>query len=166
MILSGLKRLFVPTTILCAMVVQTSATATPLDTPEVRRACEGFVDLFMTGKRENLEEGLTQELLRLVQQQSGGTGVHPTLTRLGNVRNTTPRYYFGLPTGMLLHCDAEHAHGASRWEFGLNYQSRKLEYARFVPVTEGAPTSRPNPRSSFPTPSDASAACEMFPDLC
>lgn len=128
-----------------------------------------------------------QQLLQIILQQTGGTGVYVPLVQLGQITNIIIGGVNPLPNGTFVSCRVMHVNGYSDWQIGFSPYTQRIENSVFVPYWTAAqvmpqqqtPQYTPSPTQappSFQTPPSQptqaptaptqSEACRKFPNLC
>jgi hypothetical protein len=135
-----------------------------------------------------------QQLLQLIFQQTGGTGIYAPLVQLGQITNIVIGGINALPNGTFISCRVFHVNGYSDWQLGFSTYTQRIENSTFMPYWT-APQPLPQPTQSYqpqpvpnqqptaqnappklekPTPAapktppapSVSEACRKFPNLC
>lgn len=128
------------------------------------------------------------ELRGLIRMQTRGTGIYPSLAKLGKVSDIALQATTPMERGTVYALTANHAKGKSMWRIGIGNLSSRIEYIVFqvsdgsstdppISVTPGVtqpPVTTPGPappvdnriRPKAQEPSTESTSCKMFPNLC
>ena len=131
-----------------------------------------------------------QQLLQVIYQQTGGSGVYVTLMQLGQITNIIVGGVSQLPNGTFIACRVMHVNGYSDWQIGFSPYTQRIENSTFVPhwtaaqvmpsqpVPQYTPASpaptqappaiqqQPSQPTQPPTAPSQSEACKKFPNLC
>lgn len=93
-----------------------------------------------------------QQLLSLIFQQTGGTGVYMPLVQLGAITNIVVGGVNALPNGTFVSCRVFHANGFSDWQIGFSPYTQRIENSTFVPYwTAAQPLPQPQPQPTQPS---------------
>ena len=131
-----------------------------------------------------------QQLLQLIYQQTGGTGVYAPLVQLGQIVNIVVGGVNALPNGTFVSCRVFHVNGYSDWQLGYSPYTQRIENSSFLPYWTAAQQMPPQPQPQPASPAPAysapppiqqqtgkpqppqppaptqSEACKKFPNLC
>lgn len=105
----------------------------------------------------------------LIATQTNWSGVYPQLVQLGPVQKISVTTTLPLPFGVAYAMTAQHARGASDWEWAVSNLSNRIEYIGFVPRPKNATPVLPDAEPEIIEPlrkGDGSEACKKFPNLC
>ena len=88
-----------------------------------------LIDQLQTGQPRPVE--LAPAMRKLIAEQTGDTGMYPTLARLGivtyvRIEQTTP-----MQRGTVYSVTATHDKGVSTWQVGIAADTRRVEYLEF-----------------------------------
>ncbi len=185
-ILAGVMLLAAPMSAVLALFPATARAQMP---PTPQQICQLAVQASQQGG-PGVASVYGQQLLQLIYQQTGGTGVYMPLVQLGQIVNIFIGGVNHLPNGTFISCRVMHVNGYSDWQIGFSAYSQRIENSTFMPYwTAGQtlpPQQPPSPKQPTgpaasvppiqqqtgkpPTPQPVapsqSEACKKFPNLC
>lgn len=146
-----------------------------------------LIDQLQTGQPRPVD--LSPAVRKLIANQTGNSGMYPSLARLGivtyvKIDTTTP-----MQRGTVYSVTATHDKGVSTWQVGIAADTQRVEYVEFKigrstaslpsepakpqattkplePQATTKPPPAPEPAPRTASPAETSAACRKFPNLC
>ncbi len=149
-----------------------------------------LIDQLQTGQPRPVD--LSPAVRKVIADQTGDSGISPSLARLGVVTHVKIDTTTPMQRGTVYSVTATHDKGVSTWQVGIAADTRRIEYVEFKiarstaspPVEAAKPTAKslapradatpqpsyapaaPAPVPRTASPAEISAACRKFPNLC